>query len=45
MSNQLQVEIIKQRGVENITAEELIETITPKGRGKFSFYAAHTNGF
>jgi len=28
-------EVIKARGEENVTAEELVEAITPKGRGLF----------
>jgi len=30
-------EIVKQKGLENITVDELVQEITPKGRGKFVF--------
>jgi len=28
------IEIVKQKGLENITVDELVQEITPKGRGK-----------
>lgn len=30
----LRVEIVKQKGLENITVDELVQEITPKGRGQ-----------
>ena len=30
-------DIVKQKGLENITVDELVQEITPKGRGKFKF--------
>jgi len=30
----LSVDIVKQKGLENITVDELVQEITPKGRGK-----------
>ena len=30
------IEIVKQKGLENITVDELVQEITPKGRGKRS---------
>ena len=32
--NRLHLEIVKQKGLENITVDELVQEITPKGRGK-----------
>jgi len=29
------IEIIKQKGLEYITVDELVQEITPKGRGKY----------
>ena len=29
------IEIVKQKGLENITVDELVQEITPKGRGKY----------
>lgn len=29
------LEIVKQKGLENITVDELVQEITPKGRGKY----------
>ncbi len=28
------IDIVKQKGLENITVDELVQEITPKGRGK-----------
>jgi enhancer of yellow 2 transcription factor len=28
------IEIVKQKGLENITVDELVQEITPKGRGR-----------
>lgn len=33
-SRSFQIEIVKQKGLENITVDELVQEITPKGRGK-----------
>ncbi len=32
------VEIVKQKGLENITVDELVQEITPKGRGKYLLF-------
>ena len=31
------LDIVKQKGLENITVDELVQEITPKGRGKRQF--------
>lgn len=33
------IEIVKQKGLENITVDELVQEITPKGRGKNKWIA------
>jgi len=30
-------EIVKQRGLQQITVEDLVREITPRGRGKFGY--------
>jgi enhancer of yellow 2 transcription factor len=32
------IEIVKQKGLENITVDELVQEITPKGRGKYLLF-------
>ena len=34
-------EIVKQKGLENIIVDELVQEITPKGRGKRSIFFVH----
>jgi hypothetical protein len=33
------LEIVKQKGLENITVDELVQEITPKGRGKYLLFS------
>lgn len=33
------LEIIKERGLEHVTVEDLVAEITPKGRGMFTIYS------
>jgi hypothetical protein len=33
------IEIVKQKGLENITVDELVQEITPKGRGKYLLFS------
>lgn len=36
----LSLEIVKQKGLENITVDELVQEITPKGRGQYTSHCA-----
>ena len=36
-------EIVKTKGLDNITAEDLVAEITPTGRGAFYFYLARNS--